>query len=166
VRFKSSAHLDLVAPILVEMLKLPREPRETIGTYRKLLIEKMCRELEKLIRIDKSKAAQQIALAMGLERDLSEYSWAERARLEDAGSKQFHFEHTETVYELARSLNEIAEPTVDAVASVLARARVTWITTAENDRLDRQFKSRRPDWREAYRHAGIEIIEIDETEKG
>lgn len=159
--FKDPIHLDLIAPIVLHTLKLPREPKNTIGTYRKLVLDKMCRELEKLIKIHKSKRARDMAEKVGISGDLSDYSWAKRKLIEKDGNEGFHFEHTETVYELAHALDGLVNPTIEDIKKILARARVTWVTKTENDKLDSISKYRRPDWRSSYAKAEIEIIEDD-----
>jgi hypothetical protein len=159
VRFKEPAHLKLIAPIMLALLELPSEPA-SIGAYRRLLIDKMCRELEKLVKIGKSRRAEDNARRGGFHVDLSEHTWADRGRLDGRHEDGFHFEHTETVYELVQSLMSLRDPTLEDVEAILARARVTWVTKRENEKLDELgYKSRRPDWRKAYQDAGIELAD-------
>ncbi|MGX9431409.1 MULTISPECIES: hypothetical protein [Bradyrhizobium] len=158
--FKDPRHVDMIAPIVLEVLELPTEPADTIGSYRDILLDRICRELEKLVVIGKSKKARENAQRADIPRDLSEYSWAKRSLLDGVHEDGFHFEHTETVYEIKRSLLTLANPTLAEVAAVLSRTRVTWVTKRENERLDELgYKSRRPNWADAYKRAGIELDE-------
>jgi hypothetical protein len=160
LRFHNPGDLKLIAPIMLQVLNLPTHPTGTIGKYRSILINRMCRELEKLIKIGKSKRAHGNAQCSDIHGDLSEYSWARKSLLDDKHEEGFHFEHSETVYELEKSLKNLSNPTLEDVESILGRARVTWVTKDENARLDKLgVKSRRPDWRKAYEDAGIELTD-------
>jgi hypothetical protein len=159
MNFIDASHVPLIGPIVLEALRLPSAPRETIGLYRLKLLTCMCRELEKLVRLSKSTRAQNNARDCGLG-DLSEYAWADRIRLNGRHQDGFHFEHTVTVGEMVRALLALSDPTLAEVEDVLSTAKVSWVTKTENNKLDQLgFRSKRPEWRKAYESAGIDLVD-------
>jgi hypothetical protein len=159
MRFLDPNSISQIAPIVLQTLQLPSMPKANIGRYRQKILTSMCRELEKLVRVGKSRRAQDNAAELGLG-DLSSYAWDDRQKLAGKYKEGFHFEHTVTVGEMVTTLLALSEPTIVAVEQILATARVTWVTKEENQRLDDLgYRSKRPDWRKAYADSRITLID-------
>lgn len=96
----------------------------------------MCRELENFVFLRKSVAAQAEADRLGIG-DLARFRYSDRKSKKMGGNDSiFYFEHVVPVSSLVDELMALESPTLEAVAAVIAKADVAWITRKENDKLD------------------------------
>lgn len=146
--------------ILARTAALLVEQRDaSAGAARKCiesLLNHLCREVEDLAPRNVSVAAAEEAARRGLG-DLRVYHWDDQVtRMRDRGRAMFHWDHHTPVAELRRALLAPSQRAVPA--AVLSRARIVWITKAEDRRLtELGFRDRRPDPAAAYRAARIEL---------
>ena len=69
-----------------------------------------------------------------------------------------YFEHVVPVSSLVDELIALEFPTVEAVATIIGKADIAWITREENDALNsNKARSSRPNPLEAYAKANIEL---------
>jgi hypothetical protein len=153
--FHEPSDVAQIAAIILHTLRLPAPPRSRMRQYKLKLLTCMCRELEKLIQLDKSEAAQKNADQLGLG-DLRQYAWIHRSKLPGSIDEGFHFEHTVPVKMLVMSLLNLSAPTIKDVEDIIATAQVSWVTRRENKELDKRgYHHNRPDPVKAYAEAGI-----------
>jgi hypothetical protein len=162
MRYRDPTVIDLIAPLILQVLHLPADASEDMKKYQSKLLNCMCRELEKFLIFRKSESAHQLAQSLGLG-DLSRFRWDDQTRtrkMRDTGRKNFHLEHTMPVAMLVRELKALKRPTVKDVATVIARAEVSWITKKEDVKLtELKARHKRPDPVAAYAAAGIALCD-------
>lgn len=153
-----------VADIVVAILKLPKQCKGDVAAYQNKLLYCACRELEKLIRIDRSMAADAAARSVGIE-NLSELKWTDTKRISKLHDVGFHFEHSMPVGEMVNQLLALKNPAKQEIEQILNAAYVAWVTKDEDNLLSKKgYRSKRPNWRSAYKEVGIRLIEdcVDE----
>jgi hypothetical protein len=162
MRFRDPDVIPILANAILATLKLPASHSTDMDRYRRKVLNCQCRELEKFLRLRKSVAAQKIADERGIG-DLSAYTWLDQTKtgkMGDAGRETFHFEHTVPVSSLLNQLLALSLPTPEAIANIIAKAEVSWITKKEDERLTAlKFRHKRDDPAAAYHAADIVLCD-------
>ena len=105
-----------------------------------------------------SKKAKEKSTAMGI--DLLSMNWHNQTKKSfDPGRKLFHWEHIVPVSQIRKMCLE-AKNEDEVKTLLLEKISVAWILKEEDKKLTKSgFRSERPDPKEAYFEAGIELIE-------
>jgi hypothetical protein len=158
MQYRDPAIIHLIAPIFLEVLRLPAKTSKDMRLFQSQVLNCMCRELEKFLVFKKSQSAQRLADRRKLG-DLSRFRWSDQTqkrKMGDLGRKTFHLEHTVPVAELARKLMALKKPRIKDIAKIIAQAEVTWITKKEDRKLTKlKAGHKRPNPKAVYREAEI-----------
>ena len=94
-----------------------------------------------------------LAKANEMEVDLTIARWANRDAIKEDGKKVFHLDHCNPVTKLAARVLETDESIDDIIKD---NNMTAWILNSENKKLDKQYKSDRPNgWEKCYAEYGI-----------
>lgn len=105
-----------------------------------------------------SDAALAKADKMGV--DLTTARWAKRDAIKENGKKVFHLDHCNPVAKLATRVLETGESIDDIIKDNLT----AWILDSENDKLNKKYKSDRPNgWDKCYAEYGITFKHRDDV---
>lgn len=158
-QFLDPSIVTYVADIVVAILKLPKQSKGDVAAYQSKLLYCACRELEKLIRIDRSMAADAAARSVGIN-NLGDLKWTDTKRISRLYDVGFHFEHSMPVGEMVRQLLALENPVKREIEKILNKAYVAWVTKDEDNLLSKKgYRSKRANWRAAYEEVGITLIE-------
>ena len=146
----------------IEIIKviLPLHKNNPKKVYIKKIFVVIIRMLEYISPITASKKAQILANKKGLG-PLKNYIWKDQTRkngMKDSKRKIFHWEHYYPVEQLIRELNGLKTLNDSSIYKIIRKAKIVWILKEENRKLDKDYKSIRPNPKKAYKDAGIEII--------
>lgn len=159
---KRDVNLDAVVAGIAEImapmaLAYRASGSEALKRYLRSTIYHMCRELEDFVEPWVSVKADRIAQTLPTPIDLAQFHYDDQPRF-DPGRKNFHWEHYWTAGDLREQVLALAEPTPEAIAEVLARAQVVWVSKEEDAALTRcGHRSKREDPAACYRQAGISL---------
>ncbi|MCD4827464.1 MAG: hypothetical protein K8Q99_06795 [Acholeplasmataceae bacterium] len=148
----------------IKILKviLPIYKKNKSNKAMKAILSLTVRRLEHVSEKCVSVAAQQKAKDLGIMKELTEFSYDQQVTktgMNDSGRKKFHFEHYYPVKQLINELLEIKNLNDEDIYQVVKKSRICWITKDENKKLDRKYKSIRPNPKKAYEEAGIILVE-------
>jgi hypothetical protein len=155
--YKYKEYQDFIEIIKVILPLYKNNPKEV---YLKKILVVTIRMLEYISPITASKKAQIIADKQGLG-PLSEYIWKDQKSkngLNDPKRKIFHWEHYYPVEQLIRELIELKKLNDQSIYKVIRKAKIVWILKEENRKLDKNYKSIRPNPKKAYKEAGIKLL--------
>jgi hypothetical protein len=157
MRFRDKAAISSISSAVISILNLPVNS-DDMERYRKKVLVCMCRELENFVVLRKSVAAQAEADRLGIG-DLARFRYSDRkSKKMGCDNSIFYFEHVVPVSSLVDELMALESPTLEAVAAIIGKADVGWITRDENVALDsNKTRSNRPNPLEAYAKAKIEL---------
>jgi hypothetical protein len=130
--------------------------------YIKNILALTVRMLENISPIKVSKKAQKLANERGLG-PLQQFNWQKQNKvngMKDFKRKIFHWEHYYPVEQIIQELLSINKINNDSIYSVIKKVEIVWILKEENQKLDKMFRSKRPNPSLAYKKAGIKIMSI------
>lgn len=155
--FKDEYPTDFMKWFLGECRKRGMANKQDQG-YLKKLLNRAFRYATDAVYCDYySDAALAKADKMGV--DLTTARWAKRDAIKENGKKVFHLDHCNPVAKLATRVLETDESIDDIIKDNLT----AWILDSENDKLNKKYKSDRPNgWDKCYAEYGIILKHRDD----
>jgi hypothetical protein len=146
----------------IEILKviIPIYKNNKKSVHIKKILVFTVRMLEYVSTVKVSEAAQKEANRLGLG-PLNKYRWEEQTRknkMNDKNRKIFHWEHYYPVEQIIKELLSIKKVEDASIYKVIKKTEIVWILKEENKKLDKKYKSFRPNPNLAYKKSGIEKI--------
>jgi hypothetical protein len=144
-----------ILKVLVPIFKKSEE-----SVHIKKILVKTVRMLEYVSNINVSKAAQDEADRLGL-KSLNEYRWEDQTKksgMNDKKRKIFHWEHYYPVEQIINELLSLKVLDKESIYEVIKKTEIVWILKEENKKLDKKYKSFRPDPDKSYKETGIVLL--------
>ena len=140
-----------ISPVVLTLLNEYPRQSPSLRKYYKTCLAWLVRELPELPS-KVSVEAEKVAHSLGLQ-TLRGIKWRQQPKF-DPGRQQLHWEHMTQVGDIVDQLIKLPNPSNYAIAEVLLRYQVVWITKDENRRLP---QGKRPDPVATYAAARIEL---------
>jgi hypothetical protein len=146
----------------IEILKVlvPIFKKNKKSIHIKKILVKTIRMIEYVSNINVSKAAQDEADRLGL-KSLTEYRWEDQTKksgMNDKKRKIFHWEHYYPVEQIIKDLLSLSDLDKESIYKVIKKTEIVWILKEENKKLDKKYKSFRPDPSKSYKEVGIDLL--------
>lgn len=157
--FKNEYPTDFMKWFLGECRKRGKAKEQDQGYLNKLLNRAFRYATDAVYCDYYSDAALAKADKMGV--DLTIARWANRDAIKENGKKVFHLDHCNPVTKLAARVLETDESIDDIIKD---NNMTAWILNSENNKLDKQYKSDRPNgWEKCYAEYGITFKHRDDV---